>query len=214
MIKKLKYLSIVAIIIAVTATVATSVFASSPISIDSLFSGMKANLSKPGDLPDGNVIAKVGSKEITYKEFRENSENVKMFEKKAGASLNRSNNDILNDMIKKQLTVQYAIEKGIVVSDEEVQSYANEQREALQTVSEEAKEALKNLINISGLSENEYWKSDVLLSKYRNWIIINKLIESDNSLYTLEAFNSFQESLLKNSSQNVDIDQQNFAAIK
>lgn len=210
--QKIKYLSIVAIIIAITAITATIGFAASP--IDSLFSDMKAELSKSGDLLDTDVIVKVDSKEITYNEFREYKENLIMMAKKEGLALNRSNNDILNDMIKRQLTVQFAINKGIVVSNEEVQAYANEQRKILQTAPEEAKEVLKNLIEKSGLPENEYWESNTLLSAYREWIIINKLIESDNSIETPETFSSFQESLLKSSSQNYYVNQQNFDVIK
>ncbi|CAI6086213.1 SurA N-terminal domain-containing protein [Cohnella sp. JJ-181] len=207
---KIRFLSIFALITAVTAALAATVFASTP--IGSLFTDMKAERSKPGNMPATNVIATVNSKEITYLEFREYKENLKMMAKKEGMPFKRSNTDILNDMIKTQLTVQYAMKKGIAVSDEEVQSYANEQREALQA-SIEGKALIKNLVEKSGLPENEYWKSNKLLAAYRDWMISLKLMESDPSLATSESLESFQEFLLKNAGQGVNIDQQNFSRL-
>lgn len=171
--QKKYYLLVIGILITGILAI-SSVSASS--TIDSLFNQMIEVLNKKQAVSDSEIIAKVGDKEITVGEFRQYRENLRFMERYRGNELNRNNSEILTDMIKRELIIQYAKDLGITVSDEELAKTIQETRKAIEVAgTQEVKDILRNLIKKSGLNEEEYWKSKETLDLYRDWILIGKL---------------------------------------
>lgn len=204
------------VLIAAISTIAltTGIIASaSPqISIDNLFREMDAELNKQKIISDSAEIANVQGVKITALDFRQYKANVNFVEKSNGQLTNKTELDLLNEMIKRELTVQYALDNGISVSEDEISIYIDEIRKALKDAPNEAKEVQRNLIKKSGLSEEEYWRSEDTRNLYRRWILINKLIEQkyiSGEFKTPEDFNAFQETLLTKFRNKIQINQDN-----
>lgn len=117
-----------------------------------------------------------------------------------------SDRELIYELIKKDLTVQYAKEQGIEVSEDEVTNYIEEQRKWLYdpNVPGENKkivqELMANRIKLTGLTEDEYWKSEDTRLEYEKVLYIHKVIGELMEQGKVKApadFERFQDELLQ-----------------
>lgn len=127
---------------------------------------------------------------------------------------------LINEMIKKQLTAQYAKDNGITVADNEITEYLNQERNLLYDPNIEGEnkalvqELMANRIKITGLTEDEYWNSKETRLEYENTIykgkLYNKLIE-EGTIKDGAEFDQFQDKLLAQHQGKYEI---NLSALK
>ncbi|WP_422658004.1 hypothetical protein ACK8P5_19995 [Paenibacillus sp. EC2-1] len=114
--------------------------------------------------------------------------------------------EIVQDMIKEQLTVNYAKSSGIVVTSEELANLVSQQRAFLYDDNLEAEsrelvqEIMQHRIALTGLTDELFWQSDEVMKGYSNSLYISKLMQellADESQKGMDRFKQLQEKLLK-----------------
>lgn len=132
-----------------------------------------------------------------------------------------SDDDLLKELIKEQLVNHYAKELGIVATQDEIMKAINEQREMYENpesyMGENAennklvKSLMENRIRASGLTNEEYWESDMVKSRYEEAILKSKLYEQlskENVVNSLDDFERIQNQLFTEHEPNLKINKQ------
>lgn len=148
----------------------------------------------------------IDSLSITPEQFLFYKMNIELFHHVTDSSSAIPNDQqLLDNLLKKKLVVQKALELGITVEDQEVEDYIAEQKNIYEQFQAEeqgdriAYEFMKNRIRITGLSEEQFWNSNVIRETYYEAILGSKLrakLLADGTLSEPEQFNQFQEELL------------------
>ncbi|QQE73580.1 hypothetical protein KDJ56_16985 [Brevibacillus composti] len=161
-------------------------------------------------------LAQVENEDITNKEFQ-----IYKAYMNANLKLNNiqgklSDSELLKDLVIDKLLVQEAENQGVAVSLKDAEVHSQEMRKILEnTDDEKAKDFQKNVIEVTGLSEEEYWKKHAP-NAYRNQLSIENLIEKlvqDGVLPNAtedpdsfdKAYRNYKEDLYESHSKNVKI---------
>ncbi|MBJ6359875.1 hypothetical protein ACFOQM_00870 [Paenibacillus sp. GCM10012307] len=114
--------------------------------------------------------------------------------------------ELLDQMVKKRLYVQQAIERGITVPDTEVDDFISVQQDMLGSYEPDNKEdqllaeVLRNRIRITGLSDEEFWQSDAIRQEYRAVFLAGKhsdAIVSDGTVQDRSGIDAYIDDLFK-----------------
>ncbi|KIL37018.1 hypothetical protein SD71_04905 [Cohnella kolymensis] len=115
---------------------------------------------------------------IMPEEFLLYKANIEEVNKQPNATpINISDEQIIDNMITDELTVQYAKKLGIVATKEEIDKEIAFQRDALQQSPKDnpIRDIMANRIKRSGLSEDEFWESEMTRRYYEKAILGGKL---------------------------------------
>jgi hypothetical protein len=120
------------------------------------------------------------------------------------SKMNVTDAQIVDNLITEPLTVQYAKKLGLTVSSEEIDKEIAFQRNSLIQAPKDnpIKELMVKRIKLNGLTEDEFWGSELVRTKYENTILVGKMFtklvadgtfkkQSDGSEFT-----KFKEELL------------------
>ena len=174
-------------IIALLAVTSAVVFASFSLAsqadkIDSLFLEMKGKYEKAEKLTADKkapILAKDSQNKVKVmaEEFVKYKANKEFMSQMNGQKLAQSNQELLEEMLKNELVIEHALSLGVTVSEDELTSYINQEREILMdpNLDKNMKKILENLIKKSGLTEEEYWKSEETRELYKRNLITTKL---------------------------------------
>ncbi|MCP3776700.1 SurA N-terminal domain-containing protein [Paenibacillus sp. MZ04-78.2] len=126
-----------------------------------------------------------------------------------------SDDALIDEMVKKELTVSHAKKLGIQVSAQEVDAVTQQERSLLNNPSitgednETVREIMKHRIRITGLSDEEFWKSNETRKEYEKALLMGKLFDKLVAEGKIEkdgaSFGVFQNSLLVSSKGKVTV---------
>ncbi len=100
--------------------------------------------------------------------------------------------ELLDRMVKKLLFVQQGIERGVTVSDDEIDEFIAGQRDMFANYNPDNEEerllkaVFENRIRITGLSDTEFWQSDEARQSYFEAIVYSKYSDTLISEGTIE----------------------------
>lgn len=166
------------------------------------------------DIREDGIVAKLNDIEITEERYIFYKRNVEMIQKIEGTNDKIDDIELINEMIGKDLTVQYAENMGITADPDEVDKVVEFQRNLLNDPSvtgpnnELVKEIMKNRIRITGLSEDEFWKSDEIRDQYRESVIISHLFDQlsqNGEVQDMNDFSEFQDNLIDQKKEQIEI---------
>jgi hypothetical protein len=166
------------IVICIILVFPTAGYAIRNVSISELFNEIKQKMLYH-EKDNNNIIATVNGSKILVKDFVFYKANLEFIWKMNGVKENKSNMDLLTDMLKEKLLVQYALENGYSVTNAEVDSYIQDIRNHLNQpdISKDMKETMQNRIKLSGLSEEEFWKSSEIVNIYKDYLLKVKVVQ-------------------------------------
>ncbi|WP_438351250.1 hypothetical protein ACP8HI_11740 [Paenibacillus sp. FA6] len=130
-----------------------------------------------------------------------------------------SDDEIINELIKKELSIQYAENLGLEVVAQEIDDVIAYERAALNDPNLDpdnnvVKELMSNRIRITGLTEDEFWNTEETRYGYESAIFLGKLFEhlvEEGNIKDMTEFNEFQIGLLNDSQDKLQI---NYDVIK
>jgi hypothetical protein len=141
-----------------------------------IFRSLKAELADINSTKEIS-FAQVENEDITNKEFQIYKAYMNANQKLNNIQRKLSDSELLKDLVIDKLLVQEAEKQGVAVSLKEAEVHSQEMRKILEsTTDEKAKDFQKNVIEVTGLSEEEYWEKHAP-SAYRNQLSIQNLIE-------------------------------------
>lgn len=124
-----------------------------------------------------------------------------------------SDDKLIDNMVKDELTVSYAKKLGLEVTSKEVNEAIQQERSLLNNPSitgennDMVREILKHRIGITGLSEDEFWNNDQTKKSYEKAILKGKLFDklvAEGKIKNDGAdFGNYQMNLLKSSKGEV-----------
>ncbi|MBU5444825.1 SurA N-terminal domain-containing protein [Paenibacillus sp. MSJ-34] len=126
-----------------------------------------------------------------------------------------SDAELLDLMIKKELTVQYAKEAGITATDEEIGQMIDREKNMLYDPSvsgankETVQELMAHRIRMTGMSEDEFWQSEDTRAEYAKTIYIGKLMQQlsqDGTFTDTFGMDEFQDRLLADARDRYTVD--------
>lgn len=124
---------------------------------------------------------------ISERDFVQYKRNVQLVHEINGLDIAQTNDQLIEDMIKRKLLLQYAKKQNITISDQEVKNYALQQQELFSNLDDPNFNAIKiELAKALDVSEEEYWTHPRTLKNYKEWLTIEKLI---TELYNSEQLN-------------------------
>ncbi|WP_019537607.1 hypothetical protein [Paenibacillus ginsengihumi] len=189
--------------------------------ISSSFDSLKAKLDQEQNnkLASAVPLAQSDDFQISKQDFVFYKSNMEMIKKLQNQqSLNSSSisdDALINEMLTKEITVSHAKKLGLKVSPQEIEEVIEVEKSALNDPSitgennEIVREIMKHRIRITGLSEDEFWKSDKIKNEYEKALLMGKLfdklveegkIENDGA-----SFGAYQKELLNNYKGKVTI---------
>lgn len=161
-----------------------------------------------------NFAISEGDIEISKSEFDFYKVNIKLINQ-LNATLDNSSykiaslptdQDLIDEMLKKRISVQHAKETGITVTEGEVKEVINREENMLNSEDVDAqnqaiiREIMDQRIKLTGLSEEEFWDSDLVFKEYENTLFIDKLYNKligEKVINDIQGFEDFQNNLLK-----------------
>lgn len=204
---KLSVLVVIGCILVLSASIA---FANLNIDIGHFFKEKENILT---NINEDTVVISSDEFTITLKEYIDYRENIKLIHALNNIPFTKTPEELVNNLIKNKLFLQYAKKQNIEVTDEEVMEYAMQTRKVFsENQSPEFDELLKGLANSLGVSEEDYFTHPKTLENYRNLLLTQKAAEQLYEEGTLKdngdnsALNEFIEGLRKESSGNIHID--------
>ncbi|BFH65377.1 hypothetical protein [Paenibacillus azoreducens] len=180
--------------------------------IRSSFNDLKAKLDPDQNHQNSAVPVPLVQGEdfqISKQEFIFYKSNLELINKLQNHQISISDDALIDNMVKKKLTVSYAKNLGLKVTPEEVDAVIERERSSLSDSSikgrnnETVRELMKQRIRITGLSEDEFWNSDQTKKEYEKALLIGKLFDklaAEGKIGKEGAdFESFQKNLLESS---------------
>lgn len=134
--------------------------------------------------------------------FKKNAELVNSLQSNSFQTAVTNDEDIINELIATDLSLQYAKNLGLNATTEEIDNAIEYERAALDDpdpANNFVKEIMENRIRITGLSEDEFWESEETRYNYEKAIIIGKLatkLIDDGEIQDISEFSDFQKDLL------------------
>ncbi|WP_440115284.1 SurA N-terminal domain-containing protein [Paenibacillus sp. QZ-Y1] len=179
---------------------------------------LNRNLTAESPLVVGEGIEITRDKFIFYKKSSElisSLQNNNNLVKQAS----QSDEDIINELIKSELTVQNAKNLGLEATAQEIDDVITAEKAALNDPDLDpdnylVKELMSNRIRITGLTEEEFWNSEETRYGYEKAILLGKLFDQlvkEGTINDITDFNEYQTGLLNASQDKLEI---NYAAIK
>ncbi|MDR0267083.1 hypothetical protein [Paenibacillus sp.] len=192
--------------------------------ISSSFDDLKVMLDQENNTRSIAVVAPLvhgGDFQISKQDFIFYKSNMEMINKLQNISslksVSLSDDSLIGEMVKKEVTVSYAKKLGLEVTPQEVDAVIQQERSFLNDPSitgennDTVREIMKNRIRITGLSEDEFWNSDQTRKEYEKALLIGKLfdklvadgeIEKDNGA----DFGNYQKKILESYKGEVIVD--------
>lgn len=159
------------------------------------------------------LITMAGDIEISESEFEFYKANIKLINQLNKAEGNfsfqtgiPSDQELVDEMLKKRLSVQYARNSGITVDEDEIIEVVNREKSILNSsnldIENQAliQEIMKQRIKLTGLSEEDFWKSDFVQKEYESVLYIDKLFKDlieKEEISNIQDFEKFQIHLLE-----------------
>jgi hypothetical protein len=196
--RKKRILISIAICIAIFPTAGYSYY--NDYSISDLFAEIKLKMEHP-PIDNNQVLVTYKSENyIIAKEFVLYKANMEGIAKINGVSFHKTNKEILDEILGNKLFYQYAVDQGYTVSMKEIEDHIEEMRHALfvSDKQQEVKEFIAHIVNLTGLTEEEYWKSPEVIQAFRELLIENKLFKN-GFLHDIASFKKELISKNKNS---------------
>lgn len=178
------------------------------------FDNIKANLEKlkPNEaalLVEGDDIQISVKRFIFYKSSLELINSLQSEEEK---KLHLSDNEIIDVLVAEDLAVQYAKGLGLTASEQEIEDVIELERKNLKQNNDPdndlVREFMANRIRITGLTEDEFWKSDEAKKNYEKSILLGKLVTKlieDGTIKDMNEFNIFKKELLESKKKRLQI---------
>lgn len=131
----------------------------------------------------------------------------------------QSDDDIINELIKSELTVKNAKNLGLEATVQEIDDVIAAEEAALNDPDLDpdnylVKELMENRIRITGLTEDDFWNSEETRHGYEKAILLGKLFDQlvkEGTVSDIAEFNEYQTALLNSSQDKLEI---NYAVIK
>lgn len=170
-----------------------------------------------------NFIISGGDIEISKSEFYFYKVNIKLINQ-LNATLDSTSytiaslptdQELIDEMLKKRISVQHSKEIGITVTEGEVKEVINREESMLNSEEVDAqnqaiiREIMDQRIKLTGLSEEEFWDSDLVFKEYENTLYIDKLYNKligEKVIGDIQGFEEFQNNLLKEYKNSHSID--------
>ncbi|MBU5674693.1 hypothetical protein [Paenibacillus brevis] len=170
-----------------------------------------------------NFIILGGDIEISKSEFYFYKVNIKLINQ-LNATLDSTSytiaslptdQELIDEMLKKRISVQHSKEIGITVTEGEVKEVINREESMLNSEEVDAqnqaiiREIMDQRIKLTGLSEEEFWDSDLVFKEYENTLYIDKLYNKligEKVIGDIQGFEEFQNNLLKEYKNSHSID--------
>lgn len=170
-----------------------------------------------------NFVISGGDIKISKSEFDFYKVNIKLINQ-LNATLDSSSykiaslptdQELIDEMMKKRISVQHAKNIGITVAEGEVKEIISREKDMLNSedvdVQNQAliKEIMHQRINLTGLSEEDFWDSDLVYKEYENTLYIDKLYNKligEKVINDIQGFEEFQNNLLKEYKNSHSID--------
>lgn len=159
------------------------------------------------------LITMAGDIEISESEFEFYKANIKLINQLNEAEGNfsfqtgiPSDQELVDEMLKKRLSVQYARNSGITVDEDEIIEVVNREKSILNSsnldIENQAliQEIMKQRIKLTGLSEEDFWKSDFVHKEYESVLYIDKLFKDlmeKEEISNIQDFEKLQIHLLE-----------------
>lgn len=160
-----------------------------------------------------NYIISEDDIEISKSEFDSYKVNIKLMNQLNATSDNSSDKtanlptdqELLDEMLKKRISVQHAKEIGITVTEGEVKEVINREKSMLNSEEVDAqnqaiiREIMDQRIKLTGLSEEEFWDNDLVFKEYEKTLYIDKLYNKligEKVINDIQGFEEFQNNLL------------------
>ncbi|TJY40856.1 hypothetical protein E5161_16185 [Cohnella pontilimi] len=128
------------------------------------------------------------------------------------SKINVTDEQIVENLIMGQLTVRYAKKLGLTVSPKELDKEISFQRDSLKQASNDnpVKQVMAKRIEQSGLTEDEFWRSELIRRKYEESILKGKLytkLIQDGTIKSGDGseFGEFQKKLLAEKKEKLTI---------
>lgn len=178
--------------------------------IENAFGELK---NQNSSMSKSNFVVSGGDIEISKSEFDFYKVNLKLINQ-LNATLDSSSykiaslptdQELIDEMLKKRISVQHAKQIGITVTEGEVKEVVNREKKMLNSedvdVQNQAliREIMHQRINLTGLSEEEFWDSDLVFKEYESTLYIDKLFNkliSEKEISDIQDFEKFQNNLL------------------
>jgi hypothetical protein len=205
-----KFVGIVLGLLLVLAVSASAIYADAPFSKKEIATGfdkIKENLEQAQNL-SASVVAEgdgiqIPTQDVVFYKNALKLVNSLQNNKAAEAQAQLSDDQIIDILISKELAAQQAYNLGLNVSSEEVDQVIANERKALDMKDDPAndyvRELMANRIRITGLSEDEFYKSESVRTKYAKEIVIGKLytkLLEDGTVTNPQEFQQYEQDLL------------------
>jgi hypothetical protein len=186
------------------------------------FDNIKVKLDQQQTISSQSVVVplvQANDFQISPKQFTFYKSNLELLNKLQGKS-NASDNELINEMVKQELAVQYAKKAGLTVSEDEISQGIEKEKSSLNdpTLNDNnsltVKELMKNRIRITGLTEDQFWNSIDTREEYKKAFLLAKLANqliAQNKVRTMQDFSAFKDDLLQKSNGTFSI---NLTSIK
>ncbi|RUT29697.1 hypothetical protein EJP77_12795 [Paenibacillus zeisoli] len=172
------------------------------------FADLKKSLDEPQDSMPKLVIGK--NIEISQKQFKFYKRNYELTgeltsnQQGITSQSKLNDSDLIDNLVKEELAVNYAKTLGITVSEEEISEEVSRNQEAIDNPdtdkgNELIKELMKNRIKITGLTKEQFWKSKETRYEYEKEIFLGKLgikLIEEKKINESSEMNAFGDSLL------------------
>ncbi|GIP36002.1 hypothetical protein [Paenibacillus sp. J2TS4] len=196
--KRTKWIVIISIALTVLVT-GSALYANNMPSIDEMFIAIDNQVESAPDI----VIAEGPDFEVYSKDFALFKANLEFSEKMNSVEMDRTDKDIIDEIIKEALVVNLARKEGLSVSGEEIEEYITQLRGLVDDTEQDPvmKQIRDNLVKMSGLPEDEYWKSEEITKKYEKVLLIQKFVRKlaeEGKIETVDDFLNFKEKLIHN----------------
>ncbi|MFD1887603.1 hypothetical protein [Paenibacillus wenxiniae] len=168
------------------------------------------------DSPNNGLLVTGDDIRISKQEFDFYKANVEMVTKlnqlqqgeQVAGNMATDSSQLLNQLLKTELAVQYAKKIGITVSEQEMTQMVNTEKTRLYdaTLASEhndqqlIQQIMAHRIQLTGLSEQEFWKSEPIKQQYGKTIYMSKLYDEllkKGQIDGPAAFDAFQDKLVQ-----------------
>ncbi|RIX51211.1 hypothetical protein D3P08_17190 [Paenibacillus nanensis] len=124
--------------------------------------------------------------------------------------------EMLDVLIKKELAVLDAIKRGIAVTESEIEEAIRYQRDTLEHATGEdgefVQDLMKNRIRMTGMSEDQFWTSELIKDEYRKSIYLGKIftaLKSEGQIHDMKGFAKYEDDLLQSQRETLVINLSN-----
>jgi len=150
-----------------------------------------------------------------YVFFKNSMELINSLQNDKSNQITLTDEEIINNLATEELTVKYAKEMGITVSNEEINEVINNERKALSQENDPdndlVRELMKNRIKITGMSEDEFWNSEMARDNYERAILLGKLMDElikNKAITNARDFEDFKSKLFEKKKNNLKINKE------